>query len=236
MNFLAVDPFWLIMLGKVAAAFTSLAVLNLYIVKPFRKNVIGKGREFYNKVVFIETELRPNSGGSLRDAVNNIHAISVRLDQRQRNFFQFDPHGIFEMTVDGTVIWINRAFMEILRRHPEEVMGYNWRSCIIEADRPRVIAEWDSAVKDKRDFLVRMTMLDTDHNQIPVEARALKMLDPDGKLLGHLGFLVRTDEPPPGCRWCQSLEDLARDNVELRKHLDSVSKDRHLRPLPKKSG
>ena len=41
------------------------------------------------------------------------------------------------------------------------------------------------------------------------------MKDGDGTLLGHLGFIIRMDQPPPGCRWCRDVEILSDEVARL---------------------
>ncbi len=243
MNVLGVDPFWLTTSAKIAGALTSFAVINKYVFKPFRKNVLLKAKVFYEKVNTIEAEMKPNGGGSLRDAIDRIHAITLRLDQRQRNFFQFDPNGIFEMDATGQIIWVNRAYLDIIHRHPEDILGFGWRSCISEHDRHRVITEWEYAVKDKRDFVVKMGLLSMEGEEVPVEARALRMLDDKGNLIGHLGFMSRLDQPPIGCRWCRSFDELVQEGVARRENatVSGGHQSQHhslppLVPRPKKAG
>lgn len=183
---------WLIVkLGGVAVA---LGALYKYIWRPFKKNVLDKLNDFYNKVNYITAELKPNGGNSLRDQVNYIKRTVEKIDQRQLNFFHFDPHGIVETDATGNLIWANRAFLDLVRRHPEEVHAQGWRNCIAEFDRERVVKEWQAAVADSRDFFTRCVYIDSFGQEIRIEARYLAMRSASDKLIGHLGVVVREED------------------------------------------
>lgn len=209
-----VDPFWIEWMAKIAGLFTSLGVIYKVLWKPFKKHFVGRMGEFYDKVNYITSELKPDSKGSLRGQVDYMTSLIEKLDRRQSNFFQFDPHGIFEMDKTGSCIWVNRAYLGISKRHPDEVVGMGWRNTVSERDRERVSKEWQGAIADGRDLFLKLSMVDKDGTEIPVEMRALAMHDFKGGLIGYLGFVSRLDEAPLGCRWCQDLglqtEDLLR--------------------------
>ena len=209
------DPFWIWLIVKIGAIATALGAIYKFIWRPFKIKVIDRLNDFYNKVNYITAELKPNGGNSLRDQVNYIKRAVDKIDQRQLNFFHFDPHGIVETDAQGNLIWANRAYLDMVKRHPEEVANQGWRNVISEDDRERVVREWNYAVKDCRDFFSRFNIVDSNANPIKVEARCLAMRDDDGKLLGHLGFLIRMDQPPPGCRWCRDVEILSDEVGKL---------------------
>lgn len=210
-----VDPFWIWLIIKVGAVVTALAAVYRLVWQPFKINVLDKLNDFYAKVNYITSELKPNGGNSLRDQVTHIKRTVDRIDQRQLNFFHFDPHGIIETDASGNLIWANRAYLDLTGRHPEEVVKQGWRNVIAEDDRERIIREWTFAVKDSRDFFSRFKIIDVHGNVIKVESRCLAMRGPGGELTGHLGFVIRMDQPPPGCRWCREVEILSDEVARL---------------------
>lgn len=192
---------WIWLIVKIGAVATAAGAIYKFIWRPFKLKVIDKLNDFYNKVNYITNELKPNGGNSLRDQVNYIKRTVEKIDQRQLNFFHFDPHGIVETDSKGNLIWANRSYLDLVKRHPEEVQMQGWRNVIAEIDRERIIREWMSAVADSRDFFSTFAIVDSHGHTIKVEARCLAMRDYEDKLIGHLGFVVRLDQPPIGSRF-----------------------------------
>lgn len=190
-----VDPYWIWLIVKIGAIATAAGAIYKYIWCPLKLNVIDKLTSFYEKVDYITKELKPNGGNSLRDQVNYIKRTVEKIDQRQLNFFHFDPDGIIETDSRGNLVWANRAYLDLVKRHPEEVQLQGWRNVIAEADRERIIREWTSAVADSRDFFSTHSVVDSHGIFIKVEVRCLAMRDYEDKLIGHLGFVVRLDQP-----------------------------------------
>lgn len=216
------DPHWYVLLVKASIVVGALTALGTFfykfIWKPIsnlKKRMVDRFADFYNKVNYITLELKPNGGNSLRDQVVYIRRVVEKIDQRQLSFFHFDPHGIVETDARGNLIWANRSYLDMVRRHPEEITGQGWRNVIIERDRDRVIHEWTQAVNDSRDYFGRFTMQDGQGGTFNVEARCLAMKDETGSLMGHLGFVIRMDRPPPGCRWCREVEILSDEVANM---------------------
>lgn len=210
-----VDPFWIWLIIKIGAVATALGAVYKFVWLPFKTHVVDKLNDFYVKVNYITAELKPNGGNSMRDQVMHIKRTVDKIDQRQLNFFHFDPHGIVETDAAGNLIWANRAYLQMTGRHPEEVIKQGWRNVIAESDRERVVTEWTHAVKDCRDFFSRFTIINAQGDLIKVEGRCLAMRGDDGELTGHLGFVIRMDQPPPGCRWCREVEILSDEVSRL---------------------
>ena len=218
-----VDPFWVWLIAKIASVLTALAAIHKYAWKPIKMRVMSRVGEFFDKVNYITGELKPDGvSGSLRGQVDYMIKLIERLDRRQANFFQFDPHGIFEMDAAGECIWVNRAYLEISKRHPDEVVGMGWKNTVAESDRERVSKEWVAAIADGRDLFLKMRMVDKMGTEIPVETRALAMHNATGDLIGYFGFISRLDQTALGCRWCQDLgikpEDLMKFMEQRRKN------------------
>jgi len=210
------DPFWIKLIVQIASALTAIAVIRKTAWKPFKTKFLSKFGEFYDKVNFITGELKPDGGsGSLRHQVDYMIQLMERLDRRQCNFFQFDPHGIFEMDATGACVWVNRAYLEISKRHPDEVLGMGWRNTVAEQDRDRVFKELKSAIADGRDLFIRMNMTDKRGTDIPVETRALAMHSAKDELIGYLGFVVRLDEAHTYCRLCQDMGIRTEDLLQF---------------------
>lgn len=138
-------------------------------------------------------ELLPNGGGSLRDSVNRIEkettAQSLTLLEQKRSLLQHGRRidhigqlqwamtmdarfGIFETDSMGDVIRVNQTFCRIVGRSQEDCLGNNWVICIDERDRDGVMAEWNSAIKYRRNFEKIFNMRHSDGHRFLVLCKA----------------------------------------------------------------
>jgi PAS domain S-box-containing protein len=200
-----VDPTWVWFVLKCGAVATAATAIYKVLFKPMQL-LIKQTTKFYEQVNFITAELKPNGGNSMRDQVDSIRAICDGTTQKMRIYFHFDPHGIVETDKDGGLVWMNRAYLEITGYMHDELTGMGWRNAISPQDRDRVFKEWSNAVAEKRDFYAQFTIEQKSGYVAHVEARCLAIRTAKGDLVGHLGFMKRTDQPPPGCRWCREVE------------------------------
>lgn len=189
MNAPPVDPFWIWIIIKSSMIIAALAAWHRYAWKPLKKHVFVKLSEFYTKVNYISTELKPNGGSSLKDSIDFIRDTVSRTHQRQLIHFNFDAKPMFEADLQGGYVWVNRAYLDLLRYHPDDLTGNGWRNLICEADRNRVVNDWNAAITDRRDFQIRMRLVDQQGRELPVTMRAMRMVDIKGNLLGHFGYL-----------------------------------------------
>jgi PAS domain S-box-containing protein len=210
---------WVVRLIQAGAIATAIGAIYRFLWVPgkkFVRSVLSATGDFYDKVAYISAELKPNGGHSVKDQVTYIKEVVKRIDQRQLNSFQFEIYGIMESDERGNLVWANHAYLDLVGRHSHEMMGQGWRNAICEREREHVVREWEAAVRDKRDFHSKFNMVTRTNAEIPVEFRCLSMKEPDGKLLGHLGLVVRTDALLPACKMCLETE-LVNRQLELHK-------------------
>lgn len=141
-------------------------------------------------------ELRPNGGGTLRDAVNEIRRLTREAAQESRVLLDNHPHGIFHAGSDGSLRWVNRTLSHLVGRNRDELYGYNMLNAVDPRDRRRVATEWRSAIRDGREFIAQYRMVDEDGHDIPVRCRATPILDSDGTVSRYLGVVAPGEAAP----------------------------------------
>lgn len=160
----------------------------LPVIKHF-KDVKG----YFAKIDTIFKELQPNSGSSLRDAINQMRNTLHTIEKRQRAWLSYEDQGIFETDADGRTIWTNRAYLKMLNVTFEETQGNGWKNFIHPANRERVIGEWNAAVADKRDCKMPIKYLSADNEEICATCEAFAIKDDEGKLTGYVGVVTIHD-------------------------------------------
>ena len=150
----------------------------------------------FDAVELIQAELKPNSGSSLRDAVNRIEEAMCRSDQRWRSAMNLLPFATWESGPNGTLEFTSRVFSVWTGRSGHELMGEGWLGMIHPDDRERVEREFAAAVKAQRyyDNEHRYLMAD-EQTCFPVHVRAYPIIDAGGKYCGHIGVAMREDQP-----------------------------------------
>lgn len=137
-------------------------------------------------VNFVVTELQPNGGASIRDSLNRIELRQVLQEQRQKAILSDMSIGVFETDSEGNFKWVNRKYLRMTGRAPDEVKGSGWINTIAHRDRERIVLAWNKAVEEKREFEEKFVMITPDDQRCEVAIRTYKMDDKDN---GHLGFL-----------------------------------------------
>lgn len=135
------------------------------------------------------SELRPNGGASLRDAVNRLDAkvetslaLTRGLISAGDMIVEFDQH--------GHLASISRNALRILERSESELLGNNWMGCLRQSQRAGAEAEMASAVREGRDINLQLDFGLPDGGFIPVHLSARVVRGPLGKISCWVGTLV----------------------------------------------
>jgi PAS domain S-box-containing protein len=183
-------------IGVVGTALASIWGGIKYIYGPLKK-AYTKAVQFYNNCEFLVSEIKPNGGSSLKDSVEGLKrsidsmlSTVVRLDQRQIAISNHSDKGIFESDINGDCVFVNRAYCRIFDRNSEEALGKGWKTFIHPEDRDGVIEEWNSCVKENRDFVFVYKTLRPDNSVVTVDVHAYVLRDLKGQNIGFMGFVV----------------------------------------------
>lgn len=177
----------ILLLASVITALTVIGgALWRFVLKPLWRAV----RELRSILAFIEAELRPNGGSSIRDAVNRmelgIEAANSKIDlvsQRQLQRYNLESTGLWETDIAGRFTYVNPAMARMAGVTPEDFLGMGWKTHVHPRDRVEVSASWQSAVADQRDFSFVFAF----GNDKKVQVTGRRMRGSNGEVTGWIG-------------------------------------------------
>ncbi len=186
-------PNFIIFSSEVLGAITAIGGLVVaaykFCVTPIIKHIKRVDEQFV-KLDMIYKELQPNSGGSLKDAVNQIRNTVHTIEKRQRAWLSYEDQGIFETDDQGRCIWTNRSYLKMLNVTFDEVQGNGWKNFIHPKNRDYVFEEWAAAVADKRDCKLNIKYLTATNEEVCATVEAFAIKDDEGRLTGYVGVLT----------------------------------------------
>ena len=162
-----------------------------------------KGRYQYletsiGKINEISKEFLPNHGSSLKDLLTKMQAelvknteLTEKILTRQKWIFDNREMPIFEADEQGHCVWVNVAYVNLVKRDMNFLLGHGWKNVIAPEDRERVIQNWESCVKDGRDSEDTYSVVDANGVKTKVFTAACKT----GKF-GYVGAMkiLKSDE------------------------------------------
>lgn len=155
----------------------------------------------HHQVEVIFKEITPNGGGSIKDKVNSMSReissntqMTEQIFYRQRWMMDHRQEAIFEAQNSGEISWVNKPYCKLSGRDSTDLLGHNWKNTIIEEDRERVVANWDSCVKDERRFEDEYRLIVSDGRVIRVSCSAELV-----KGHGYLGSIQLATEACISC-------------------------------------
>lgn len=128
-------------------------------------------------------EVKTNGGYSLKDASHMTNALLWTILNEN------DTVMILHTDAKGNVMRSNRLFRNTVGRSSSEVSGTGWLNAISPKDRDRVTKEFYNAVSAGRDYEGEYSLVDHQGNEIKVESRASRLLDPKGVVIGYQRML-----------------------------------------------
>lgn len=181
-----------------AALVTALLVIWGAVIKVFIplytwggkfKGHIKQMTELPAKVDKIVKEVSPNSGTSMKDVVNRIEFRQILQEQKAHAYVSHSPVAFYETDLEGNCTWANKAYLRLLERSEDEIVGKGWISAIHQEDKADVITVWESAIADKREYSFDYRMVSSSGKVIPLHGEAFPLRDPAGKVLGYVGTI-----------------------------------------------
>ena len=89
---------------------------------------------------------------------------------------------------NGKCVFASNKLSEVIGLPANQILGDGWVTNLIESDKPRVFAEWESSVKQKRMFVMKYAFIHD--NDVIVNVRAVSSpIIVKGKLQGFIGIL-----------------------------------------------
>lgn len=134
--------------------------------------IYKKLREIYDKIMLIAKELTPNGGSSLKDQCNRIELRLNGLDFFQKMYLDIVDMPIFMTDGNGHCTWANRAYLNMLGKQVNDIIGSGWETVIHQEDRDRVTQEWYESIKEERPFDLQCRYVTSDDSVIVVRCKA----------------------------------------------------------------
>lgn len=156
---------------------------------PFVVAFIVWAYKLYKTLNYIMAELKPNSGSSLRDAINRIENKVATIDLAQKAYMDVDsPIPIFQTDFEGNLVWVNKAYLKLVSRPMNEVLGTGWELIIPQEERSRIREEWYRAIKEHRVFEYCYDLINSEtENKIRIKCKAHGTHS-----AGYIGFLYHS--------------------------------------------
>lgn len=185
--------FWGVIIGSIIAFFKKIVVPIWKFFREYNdhKTLLLKGNENIENIL---KELKPNGGSSLKDQISRIEANLELIDVKVAAVAIASNVGYWKSDSKGNAIEVGKSLCAILGRTESEIKGSNWVSSIHTSDRIAVKNEWDSSVRDNRNFEMNYRFVKPDGSIQKVKGSAFAIIK-DNTLQGFFGTLVKDGEP-----------------------------------------
>lgn len=152
------------------------------------KNFIN---ELGDCVKLVNTELKPNHGSSIKDAISRIdNKISI-IDLKNRAYLSHMEVPVIELDSNGNLQWTNRAGFKLFGKDLSELLNFGWFGCIINEQRDTVEAEILDCIRQKRacsiNFKIKTNKKDMD---VTLDVSPIVI---NGNLNGFFGIIRSLD-------------------------------------------
>ncbi len=102
----------------------------------------------------IKSEVTPNGGGSMKDAINclrttcgNIEKTQKVLDQRSKASLHYHDRALFEVDSFGRMSWFNEKFEKLTMDSDSPREGFDWVNIVDEDKREEFVKEVTSCIE-----------------------------------------------------------------------------------------
>lgn len=102
----------------------------------------------------IAESVKPNGGGSLRDAVDRVESHFVLHEARSRAILNLSGKAAFEACDDGDYVFVSHEWTVLTGMDYSVAKGTGWLQAIHPDDRDTVREDWQAAVEEQRPFAI----------------------------------------------------------------------------------
>jgi diguanylate cyclase (GGDEF)-like protein/PAS domain S-box-containing protein len=121
-------------------------------------------------------------------------AGAASLEDRLQALLASAPVGIYEVAMDGTEVYANDRARRIAGLPAGEIDAHAWSGALHPDDSERVVAEWEAAFREDREFVSEYRFLHPDGTVVWVVGRGHALHDAAGNKSGFLGTLTDITE------------------------------------------
>lgn len=154
-----------------------------------------------DRIKYIDSELKPNGGGSIKDKINTISTTlakvegrQVKIESRQLSLLAITDKPMFESDAKGGCIWVNHAYCRLFQRTFSELARNGWKVILHPSCEEDVIERWETAIIEEVDFHMTYKCVKASGETINVRCNAYKLTSSSGELLGHIGFVDEVND------------------------------------------
>lgn len=154
----------------------------------------------------IESELTPNGGTSMKDAINRIEERQMGFEAFQTAHLNTQDVAILRTDIKGKVYMINRQYQRMTGYSIDEVRGDGWINAIDPNNRDKVAEDWHHAVESCRELSEDILFRHVNGESFWAHANVYKEVDSKGTHRGYLGVIVpirNEDEVCPHLEVCR---------------------------------
>lgn len=136
----------------------------------------------------------------IKDSIDEVCAILKKNSDKQAFFGSFiratlqaNTTAFFETDATGAVIWVNKAYVRMMKISENEAKGMGFVNIIDPDHRAEVIDGWLRAVKSPRNYDEYIHIMAGDGERFRVHSMAYMINGENDKPLGYLGEIQRID-------------------------------------------
>lgn len=189
---------WLIKFGALITAigiiYTKLITPLIIFIKKVVK-VVNDLEEGYPVLEEIVKEFSKDRKLILKEKFDAIEKDMWLRRERHRLYMELDNESVFEMTDDGQCIWVSESWMLLFGQNAVEASGNGWLAGVNSLDRDKVTSEWETALKQKRQFKMKFRVKENGKTTW-VKCTALPIKDSSGHVYGYLGKITLVQDKP----------------------------------------
>ncbi len=115
-------------------------------------------------------------------------------EERFRLLSTSSPVGIFSTNVEGACVYTNSQWQEIAGLTLEESLGHGWGKAIAPEDREFIVAEWQTCVREGREFFREFRFMQSSGEVRWARAQAAALRSDSGAMLGYVGTVEDVTE------------------------------------------
>lgn len=176
------------LLVKIGTGILALVPIIIFIkskvIKPVSKTL--KNIDRIEDILYL---LGPNGGKSLYDKIVNIDNRLAKAEVRSKSLIAALEIAEWQSNVEGECVYVNSAACQLLNRSSEDFLGRNWVNVVCQEDRERVVADWDTAIKEKRNFICSYRWLHSSGHSIAIDVEAHPAFDSSQHITGWIAVV-----------------------------------------------